>query len=91
MDKKQLLAKVNDTLKQYPQYKGYFDHWVVGQIKKDIKSRGSLAFAKGELVLVEPGVRKFVDMNNKNREMVTAFSMSNKVSTSINFKDMVFL
>jgi len=89
--KAELLKIVNDTVKQYPQYRGYFDRWVVAKIKKDIKSRGSLDFAKGEMVLVEPGVRRFVDMRFRNREMVTAFSVRNKMSTSINLKDVEFV
>lgn len=89
--KTELLDLINGMLVQYPQYKGHFDHWVLGEIKKDVRTKFGKAFIKGEIVLVEPGTRRFVDMNGKNREMVTAFSVSDRISTSINRKDMVFL
>ena len=49
-----LLKQANDAHAQYPQYRNYWDKWVVGTITKDIKIKGTLVLAKGQQVLVDP-------------------------------------
>lgn len=80
-----------DQVASYPQYAGHFDDYVLIRIKKDIKSKLGISFKQGDLAIAKPGFREFVDGRGKNRKMVTAWSITNKIDTSIDFKDAEFV
>jgi len=52
--KTELIAVAEDQHAQYPQYRGHWDTWSVGTLRKDIKSRGAVIGVRGENVLVDP-------------------------------------
>ncbi len=83
----ELKAMAADQVKQYPQYNGKFESWLPGIVCKDIRTKAGLAFKAHELVIVEPGVRRFTDLSKRKREMVTAWSYRNRIATSIDRKD----
>ena len=53
-----LVAQAEADMAAYPQYKGHWNGWAVGTVTKRIKTKLCVAFEKGDVVLVDPTVRR---------------------------------
>lgn len=49
-----LIAEAAAQHAQYPQYEGHWDGWKVGQLKRNIRSRGAQIGSKDDFVLYDP-------------------------------------
>jgi hypothetical protein len=85
-----LKKRAEEQVSQYPQYKGHFDNYVLVRVKKDIKTKFGLAFSKDEIALCKPDVRVHENIRGNTQRMATAWSMNNRIDTSINDKDVDF-
>ena len=83
-----LKADAEAATAQWPQYRGRFDHLVVGKVQRTIKTKLGVAFQAGELVLFENAPHAFEDSAVRGR-FVTAWSVTNKCHTSIKASDIV--
>lgn len=85
-----LRAQANAAHSQYPQYRGYWDTWVVGTVKRDIRTKLGQAFLKGDRVLVQREIRDITDVTfskRKDTKFLTAYSFRNRCNTSVSLKD----
>jgi len=83
-----LKATAAAQVAQYPQYAGHFDRYVLARVKRDLRTKLGLAFAKGEFVAVAPDGHFNLPNTTKFR---TAWSRSNKCDTSIKERDLEFV
>lgn len=89
---KKMRARAWKLMRKYKQYKGHWDKYKLGRIRKDIFGKyRNLQFKKGEVVMYNPKVERFVDMYDRNREMVLAwcwdYAQGLQIDVSINLKD----
>ena len=88
MEKSLLVAKAEDQMKKYPQYKNKnrFANTVLVKVKNLQKTRMGVAFDKDEITIAEPGIDYLPTM--KKGEMMevpvmTLWSFKNKCWTAV--------
>ena len=69
---------------QWPQYKDHFVGYVLGRVKKTVKTKLGVAFTRGETVLVNPGSLEYGhDVRGNGHNYLTAWSVRNKIDTEL--------
>jgi hypothetical protein len=95
MDKRtELIAIADAKHTQYPQYKNYWDNWVLMVVTKKVKTKMGVAFDKGEVVLVKPQTEFHKVMPKENlpydqwpeKEFRVAYSVKTGCNTQVDAK-----
>jgi hypothetical protein len=81
-DAASLVAEAERQMAAYPQYRDHWRDYVTGVMRRDVRTKLGQAFRKGETVLVNP-----TPGPHQTPGFLTAWSMSNKVDTSIRAND----
>lgn len=88
-----LKKDANYAHRQFPQYAGHWDAWVLGRITKKISTKGGLAFEKGDVVLVNPNSLTYQIPEGPKKGIVspTCYSFRCKVDCSLggNFVEII--
>lgn len=79
-----LQAIAKEQVAKYPQYNGHELKYVLGAIKKRIKTKMGIAFEPNEVVLVQP-------IDKARDQFIFAWSTRNRIATSIPVKDVVYI
>jgi hypothetical protein len=82
----ELIVEAERRHAQYPQYVGRWNGWVLGIIKRDVKTKTGLAFKKDDVVLVKPEVRDLTGVTfdtRKDKRSLTAYSFRNNIDTGV--------
>jgi len=82
-ERERLIVAAKERVKEYPQYLGHFDGYILIRIKKDVRTKMGLAFRKGELAIAKPVGVEILGRRKGLDQWATAFSISNGVDTSI--------
>jgi len=89
------VAEIRNTLKtaaaaqvkQYPQYRGHFDNYVLVRARKNVKSKLGLSFTKDELAIARPVVyedqRTLPSGRVKNYQTIVVWSLTTRGDTHV--------
>lgn len=75
---------------QWPQYTGHFVSYRLVRIKQEVKTKGGLAFARGEYAIATERRDELRGLPSSGR-FVTVWSRRNKVDTSVRATDVEWL
>lgn len=78
-----LIAQANADNAAFPQYKGYFDSYILVKIKKVQRTKLGIAFDAGEVAIAKP--------NLNDRGNFTVYSIKNKINTSVKYSDVQYI
>lgn len=85
-----LLATASAQVAQYPQYKNHFASYRLVRVKRDVKTKMGLAFARGEFAIATPKKDELPDLPSSGK-FVTVWSRRNQVDTSVRVSDVEWL
>ena len=89
------VAEIRETLKsaaaaqvrQYPQYRGHFEDYVLVRARKNVKSKLGQSFVKDELAIARPVVyenqRTLPSGRVKNYQTIVVWSLTNRCDTHV--------
>jgi len=86
-----LRARAEAQMSAYPQYRGHSERYSLALILKTQKRKLGVAFAQGELALVDPKGEPIEFGPLAGKEIHFGWSMLNRIATSISLKDVRFL
>lgn len=76
-----LIGFADHVHSEYSQYEGFFDHYVLARMTRNITTKLGVAFCHHDIVLVDPG----------REDGSTAFSVRNNCSTAVHRDDFELL
>lgn len=88
-----LRAQAANQQKEYRQYDGHEQKYVLGIAKRQRRTGFGIVMMKDDFILVLPESQKreFVDMDNKQRCCITVWSWRNKIGTSVDLADIEYV
>lgn len=75
---------------QWPQYKNHFTGYRLVRIKNDVKTKGGLAFTRGEFAIATEKRDELPGLPSSGK-YVTVWSRRNKIDTSVRVSDVEWL
>lgn len=85
-----LKATAAAQVARYPQYKNHFASYRLVRIKSDVKTKGGLAFARGEYAIATEKKDELPGLPSSGR-FVTVWSRRNQVDTSVRTTDVEWI
>jgi len=87
---KSLMATATAQVARYPQYTGHFTSYRLVRIKRDVKTKMGLAFARGEYAIATE-VRDELPGLPSSGKFVTVWSRRNEIDTRVRVTDVEWL
>jgi len=84
-----LIKNAQDQMKFCPQYRNYFDDWVLVKVTKEIKTKLGLAFDEDEISIAIPNSMFPIDFNGM--DFTSVWSFKTQITTSVPSKNVTFI
>lgn len=85
-----LQSTATAQVSQWPQYAGHFAGYKLVRIKRDVRTKGGLAFKQGEYAIGTPHRDELPGLPSSGK-FVTVWSRRNKVDTSVRATEVEWL
>ncbi len=85
-----LLATAAAQVERYPQYRGHFASYRLVRVRRDVKTKMGLAFARGEFAIATEKKDDLPGLPSSGK-YVTVWSRRNQVDTSVRTTDVEWL
>lgn len=87
-----LRQEAEQSHQQYPQYKGYWDGWVLVRINRTITTKMGLAFVEGQYALANPTTEEMPNLRTgKSWTAVTVYSPKTGANTCLKPGDIQYV
>lgn len=87
---KSLMTTAAAQVARHPQYRNHFTGYRLVRVKRDVKTKGGLAFARGEFAIAAEKKDELPGLPSSGR-FVTVWSRRNQVDTSVRVSDVEWL